>query len=136
MLTEQDFEDICIGDFIEVEPVFGHSDREEIFLNQLCRSNYTKSYTGKVIGRGIDSEDGSRSVYLEFNNVSVDAHRFGIDEGNIEDDEAIEFADNIKHGTQYFAVGLDVVSRMRVISKAGVSRVDNSEEDRGGLHLI
>ena len=136
MLTEQDFENICIGDVVEVEPIWDHEDTEEIFLNQLCRCNYENYYTGKVIGCGIDSEHGTRNVYLEFDNACVDAHKFGIDGENIEADEAIEFADNIKHGTQYFAIGLDVVSCMKVISKAGVSRVDNSEEDRGGLHLI
>jgi len=132
MLTEEDIESVQIGDTVEVTPTISE---EWSYIWQLCFHLCRPTYTGKVIGRGLDAEDNdSRQLYIEYDDCSEfkSCVFYDYDDGDDCDSDP-EWAENIIRGTQYLAVGLDCISGLRVV---GVGAEQSGSEDNGGFSLL
>ena len=136
MITEQDIENVKIGDVVEITP---SGEEPDGFLHEICHWLGQASFTGKVIGRGINPEDGTRDIFIYYDVPEFEACETGYDsDGNYRDgitrDYDEEFEDNLPDVTQYFGVGAESVESLRYIFYDSVDK--NTNEDNGGLDLI
>ncbi len=131
MLTEQDFENVKIGDIIEVAP-----NDEDSYLSELCKELGISTYTAPVIGRGIDPENGSTDLFISCNCPGLAFPVVGVCDAIVKDDEE-EFSDDAEYGKQYIGVGFEIVKSMLVVGHVGGSKSSSSnDEERGGLSYL